>query len=101
MRKYVLLNIKEQFLDSFNNGDADMFFALWEDYSMTNDNHKTLEILCSVYFAIYPLLYNHPEKLDMSMDRFKEFLERRGEWAQEPEFLQYYALPYLPGIQKN
>jgi len=30
------------------------------------------------------------------MDRFKKFLELRGEWAQEPEFLQYYALPYLP-----
>ena len=34
------------------------------------------------------------------MDRFKTFLERRGEWAQEPEFLQYYALPYLPGLLK-
>jgi hypothetical protein len=101
MKKYYCFNIQEQFLDAFNNGDAEMFFALWEDYSLTSDNHKTLEILCSVYFAIYPLLYNYPEKLEISMDRFKAFLERRGEWAQEPEFLQYYALPYLPGIDKT
>jgi LisH domain-containing protein ARMC9 len=30
------------------------------------------------------------------MEQFKLFLEQHREWAQEPEFLQYYALPYLP-----
>lgn len=74
-----------------------MFFALWEDYaSSLQGDKKNLEILVSVYFAIYPILYDKPTLLEASMDRFKKFLELRGEWAQEPEFLQYYALPYLP-----
>jgi hypothetical protein len=74
-----------------------MFFALWEDHAASiHGDHKTLEILCSVYFAIYPILANQPSMLEHSMDRFKKFLEKHGEWAQEPEFLQYYALPYLP-----
>src|SRR5688572_14328366 len=84
-------------MDAFNEGDADMFFALWEDHATTiKGDKKTLEILVSVYFAIYPTLTQQPDLLEDSMDRFKKFLEHRGEWAQEPEFLQYYALPYLP-----
>lgn len=74
-----------------------MFFALWEEHaSSIRGDQKTLEILCSVYFAIHPILSNQPELLGQSMDRFKQFLSKHGEWAQEPEFLQYYALPYLP-----
>jgi hypothetical protein len=84
-------------MDAFHNGDAEMFFALWEDYaSSLRGDKKNLEILVSVYFAIFPILSNQPSQLEVSMDRFKKFLEQRGEWAQEPEFLQYYALPYLP-----
>lgn len=84
-------------MNAFNNGDAEMFFALWEDYaSSLHGDKKNLEILVSVYFAIFPILSNQPLMLEASMDRFKKFLEQRGGWAQEPEFLQYYALPYLP-----
>ena len=84
-------------MDAFHAGDAEMFFALWEDYETSlKGDKKNLEILASVYFAIYPILHNKPALLESSMDRFKKFLELRGEWAQEPEFLQYYALPYLP-----
>lgn len=86
-------------MDAFNEGDAEMFFALWEDHASSSKlqgDKKTLEILTSVYFAIFPILSNQLDLLEPSMDRFKKFLEQRGEWAQEPEFLQYYALPYLP-----
>jgi hypothetical protein len=37
-----------------------------------------------------------PARKDKAMEQFKKFLELHREWAQEPEFLQYYALPYLP-----
>ncbi|KAJ3354461.1 LisH domain-containing protein armc9 [Kappamyces sp. JEL0680] len=97
-KKYDLVsNRQDQFMDAFNDGDAEMFFALWEDHASSfRGDAKNLEILVSVYFAIYPILSQQPGLTEVSMDRFKKFLEQRGEWAQEPEFLQYYALPYLP-----
>ncbi|KAI8895879.1 hypothetical protein BC833DRAFT_599755 [Globomyces pollinis-pini] len=91
---------KIQFLKSFEDGDGDMFFALWEDHiesNLSDNEEKNIEILLSVYFAIYPILFDQPVKLEKSMDKFKKFLELRGgEWSTEPQFLQYYALPYLP-----
>jgi hypothetical protein len=74
-----------------------MFFALWQDHLNNSiPKKKQLEISLAVYFAIYPLLTNQDSKKIHAMENFKKFLESKREWAQEPDFLQYYALPYLP-----
>jgi hypothetical protein len=46
-------------MDAFHTGDCDMFFALWQDHVQVSPlERKNLEILLSVYFAIYPILEN-------------------------------------------
>lgn len=50
----------------------------------------------AVYFAIYPILTGKLHLLDVSMSRFKEYLQTSEFARGEPDFLQYYALPYLP-----
>jgi hypothetical protein len=91
-------------MNSFEIGDGLMFFALWEDHiPAVIPKRKNLEILLAVYFAIHPILHNQVyfnfiqvERLPGTMAQFKKFLEDRRDWAQVPEFLQFYALPYLP-----
>ncbi|KAJ3275665.1 LisH domain-containing protein armc9 [Terramyces sp. JEL0728] len=91
-------NVKGQVLSAFEKGDSDMFFALWDDHVKPKlAVQNPLELLSSVYFAIYPILNNDELNIEVSMNKFKVFLHTRGgDWAGQPDLLQYYALPYLP-----
>nr|KAJ3422467.1 LisH domain-containing protein armc9 [Polyrhizophydium stewartii] len=92
----------------------DLFFALWdgqfpERVRQADPGMQRLEFMLSVYFAVYPLLSSvaHPQtmqsyKLESTMDAFKKFLETRGaELCKTSQFLQYYALPYVPDPRQH
>ncbi|KAJ3314554.1 LisH domain-containing protein armc9 [Boothiomyces sp. JEL0838] len=95
----IIKNIYEaQLLSAFEKGDSDMFFALWDDHIRPKlAVPNPLELLSSVYFAIFPIRNNDESQTEISMNKFKVFLQTRGgDWAGQPDYLQYYALPYLP-----
>jgi hypothetical protein len=68
---------------------------------------QKIEFYLNIYFAICPLLKRRHGRgplpadlqraLSASMAGFRTFLETRGaELSRTPEFLPYYALPYVP-----
>ncbi|KAI8927019.1 hypothetical protein BC831DRAFT_454204 [Entophlyctis helioformis] len=62
---------------------------------------QRLEFTVSVYFAVYPLIPN-VSRPSTTMDAFKRFLETRGaELSKSPQFLQFYALPYVPDPRQH
>ncbi len=69
---------------------------------------QKIEFYLNIYFAISPLLKRRQKgrgppptdlqrAVEVSMAGFRTFLETRGaELSRTPEFLPYYALPYVP-----
>ena len=54
-------NATQRFMSAANQGDRDLFFALWDDRfpleSRESDKSlQKIEFLMNVYFAVYPLL---------------------------------------------
>ncbi|KAJ3021459.1 LisH domain-containing protein armc9 [Thoreauomyces humboldtii] len=102
------LELKSKFIKAFRTGDRSAFFALWDEYfprpmRSTDALFQKLEFLASIYFAVFPV---HPgvdptlaksQNIVQTMEPFKQFLETRGsELCKTPQFLSYYALPYVP-----
>ncbi|KAG2428989.1 hypothetical protein HXX76_011233 [Chlamydomonas incerta] len=109
-------------LRKFDEGRRDDFFLLWQQYvpaSQLGFDFETQkrEFYLQVYFAIYPVLPSSSvlvvvpgpasrlsahtsssrHELALRMKVFKSYLEGRGAGlAHTPEFLPYYALPYVP-----
>lgn len=58
-----------------------------------------------VYFSIFPIHPNNPNagdlnKLSSELKQFKVFLETKGaQLSKTPEFLCFYALPFINNIQ--
>eukprot|EP00002_Diphylleia_rotans_P034673 TRINITY_DN7479_c0_g2_i1.p1 TRINITY_DN7479_c0_g2~~TRINITY_DN7479_c0_g2_i1.p1 ORF type:complete len:302 (-),score=70.87 TRINITY_DN7479_c0_g2_i1:86-991(-) len=97
--------VKERFLLSIDEGNHTLFNELWLNYILEkkqqDQNGLKLEFYANIYFAVFPI---HPasqglkiESLAASKNRFKMYLESRGDaLAKYTEFLPYYALPFVP-----
>eukprot|EP00128_Syssomonas_multiformis_P007215 Colp12_sorted_trinity150504_noHs@19105 len=100
------IQIQNEFLGAFDDGDVVSFFTLWDQYIPPHIRHdantQKLEFNLNIYFAIYPLHHAQAKnpmktKLEDSMKGFKTFLETRGaELSKTTEFLSFYALPFIP-----
>ena len=100
----------EELMNSFDHGNRVEFFSLWNRVIsvMGPENLEylqKLEFYLMVYFAIFPI---HPlnsnrgdaELLNKEMQIFKTFIESQGpQLSKTPEFLAFYALPYIKDIQ--
>ncbi|KAI9003707.1 hypothetical protein BC832DRAFT_88588 [Gaertneriomyces semiglobifer] len=98
---------ESRFMNAFLTGNRKAFFQAWDESLGGNTSHdlefKKMDFLINIYFAVFPV---HPAvdetaaktlNLSSTMQAFKLFLETSGaELAAQPEFLPYYALPYLP-----
>ncbi|KAL7748972.1 hypothetical protein RI367_005620 [Sorochytrium milnesiophthora] len=90
----------------WTNGERDAFFELYEHYVpeivRASEEALRLEFYENIYFAVHhmhPATQSPTKGRDKaaSMEAFKRFLETRGaQLSKTPEFLPFYALPYLP-----
>ena len=104
-------NLKERMLKALDRGDRGEVFKLWENFvpplvRRSDREAQKLEFYLNVFFAIFPLHPSNaspdPAGLSASMALFKAFLEADGSYlASTPEFLAYYALPYVPEISAH
>jgi len=66
---------------------------------------QKLEFYLMVYFSIYPIHATNPakgdlDKLNNEMQKFKTYIETQGaRLSKTPEFLSFYALPYIKDLQ--
>eukprot|EP01028_Stygiella_incarcerata_P012156 TRINITY_DN731_c0_g1_i1.p1 TRINITY_DN731_c0_g1~~TRINITY_DN731_c0_g1_i1.p1 ORF type:complete len:985 (-),score=325.54 TRINITY_DN731_c0_g1_i1:253-3099(-) len=97
--------IKNDLMEAFDKGDQSLFFTIWEESipvktRMESSESQKLLFYSEIYFAIYPFLIGN-ETLDLDdvparFRHFKGFLESHGSaLIQTPEFLPYYALPWV------
>ncbi|KAI8816691.1 uncharacterized protein EV422DRAFT_544511, partial [Fimicolochytrium jonesii] len=101
------------FLDAFHKGERSPFFKLWDDcfpssWRLSDPVYGKLEFLVNIYFAVWPLFQTEGDAqtrlqgLSQTMEPFKKFLETRGsELSKTPQFLSYYALPYIPDPREH
>ncbi|XP_034439184.1 lisH domain-containing protein ARMC9 isoform X2 [Hippoglossus hippoglossus] len=98
--------IQKDLLCSFDDGDQQVFFALWtenipSEVKDTDAEALRLEFYLNIHFSIYPLR-THPLQHDRAefekrISLLRKYLETRGAaLSQAAEFLPYYALPYVP-----
>lgn len=103
--------LRERMIKSFERGERAEVFKLWENFvpplvRRSDRDAQKLEFYLNIYFAIFPLhpVNPRPNPLDMasSMAAFKSFLETdSSQLATSPEFLAYYAMPYVPEIREH
>lgn len=93
-------------------GNKEDFFKQWNriipnHIKLREGQVEKTEFYIQVYFAIYPLLYknsftNNNTTLKQSMAEFKQYLEQKqNDLSKHNEFLEYYALPYIPNPQTH
>ena len=94
----------------FYQGDKDEFFEIWN--SLISNSHKEkpietqkLEFYLMVYFAVFPIHPMNPKgpdlaRLEREIKNFKHFIENEGsQISKTPEFLAYYALPFVKDLE--
>ena len=104
-------HVKSRMLKALDQGDRDEFLKLWENFvpplvRRTDRSAQKLEFYLHIFFAIYPLHPSNPKPqpaaIPETMQAFKYYLETEGaSLAVTPEFLAYYAMPYVPEISKH
>ena len=103
--------LRERMMKALERGDRGEAFKLWDNFvpplvRRSDRDAQKLEFYLNVYFAIYPLhpvnASPEPAGIGPSMAAFKAFLETDGSHlATTPEFLAYYAMPYVPEIREH
>jgi|EP00945_MAST-04E_sp_MAST-4E-sp1_P003909 LisH domain-containing protein ARMC9 len=112
--------LRREMMQAYDNGKFERFFTLWdkhvpEDVRNENDIAKKLEFYLHIHFAVAPFRVSFLKKLAQqggakkaaglaasAMLSFRKFLETRGQaLSQTPEFLSYYALPYVPNPSEH
>ena len=102
-------------INYFENGNKHKFMEQWKriipnNLKLTETTLFKLDFNIEIYFAIYPILkpnasFNDSriqKNMKQNMEEFKSFLEQnQTEQFKTPEFLSYYALPYIPDPRKN
>ena len=84
---------------------------MWENFvpplvRRSDRSAQKLEFYLQIWFAIYAAHPSNPSPqpaaLTQSMLEFKRYLETDGAaLAVTPEFLAYYAMPYVPEISRH
>jgi hypothetical protein len=104
--------VKDRMLRALDAGEREEVLRLWDNFvppvlRRTDKNAQKLEFYLNIFFAIFPLHPTNPKGaqpagLTNSMRIFKEYLETDGAaLAVTPEFLAYYAMPYVPEIARH
>ena len=103
--------VKERMLRALDRGERDEVLKLWDNFvpplvRRSDKNAQKLEFYLNIFFAIFPLHMTNPapkpSELSTTMRMFKDFLETDGAaLAVTPEFLAYYAMPYVPEISRH
>ncbi|KAL1523500.1 hypothetical protein AB1Y20_018438 [Prymnesium parvum] len=103
--------LREKMLKAVERGERAEALKLWDNFvpplvRRTDRDAQKLEFYLHVYFAIFPLhpVNPHPDPAAtaQSMAAFKAFLETdKSQLATTPEFLAYYAMPYVPEIREH
>ena len=104
--------VKDKMLRALDNGEREEVLRLWDNFvppllRRADKNAQKLEFYLNIFFAIYPLHPSNPRgaqpaALHQSMKVFKAYLEADGaSLAVTPEFLAYYAMPYVPEISRH
>ena len=103
--------VKERMLRALDRGDRDEVLRLWENFvpplvRKSDRNAQKLEFYLNIFFAIFPLHPSNsapqPSNLAAAMRAFRAYLESDGAaLAVTPEFLAYYAMPYVPEISRH
>jgi hypothetical protein len=103
--------VKERMLRALDRGEREEVLRLWENFvppllRRSDRNAQKLEFYLNIFFAIYPLHPTNPSPqpaaLAGTMRAFKAYLEADGAaLAVTPEFLAYYAMPYVPEIARH
>uniref|UniRef100_A0A4W3HZC9 LisH domain-containing protein ARMC9 n=1 Tax=Callorhinchus milii TaxID=7868 RepID=A0A4W3HZC9_CALMI len=101
-----ILIVQDNILTAFEDGSRKVFFELWEEHipQQIRDSQpltQKLEFYLQIHFTIFPLKNSvgNPDKADTDerIFHFKKYLETRGATlSQTPEFLPFYALPFVP-----
>jgi len=103
-----IAEVQNRFLISFNEGDRESFFELWDTQFTETIRHsdpvyQKLEFTFSIYFALFPI-HKHVSPIaqkkytfDEAMATLKTYLSTRGsDLCKTTQFLSFYALPYVP-----
>jgi|EP00505_MAST-04D_sp_SCG-Rhode-Island_P004604 LisH domain-containing protein ARMC9 len=112
--------LRREMMTAYDNGLYDRFFVLWEkhvpeDVRDENDIAKKLEFYLHIHFAVNPFRTSFLRKLAneggakkaagmaaSAMLSFRKYLDTRGQaLSQTPEFLSFYALPYVPNPSEH
>ena len=104
--------VKDRMLRALDAGEREEVLRLWDNFvppvlRRSDRNAQKLEFYLNIFFAIFPQHPTNPKPtgpngLVASMRGFKEYLETDGAaLAVTPEFLAYYAMPYVPEIAKH
>ena len=104
--------VKDRMLRALDAGEREEVLRLWDNFvppllRRSDKNAQKLEFYLNIFFAIFPLHPTNPKgpqpgALTASMRVFKEYLETDGAaLAVTPEFLAYYAMPYVPEISRH
>ena len=118
---YTFLNNDKSLYDSslllnyFESGNKQKFMDQWKriipnNLKLTEPTLFKLDFNIQIYFSIFPILKPNAnindiriqKNLKQNMEEFKLYLEQNNtEQFKSPEFLSYYALPYIPDPRKN
>ena len=118
---YTFLNNDKSLYDSslllnyFESGNKQKFMDQWKriipnNLKLTEPTLFKLDFNIQIYFSIFPILKLNAnindiriqKNLKQNMEEFKLYLEQNNtEQFKSPEFLSYYALPYIPDPRKN
>ena len=112
--------LRRDMISAYDEGLYERFFVLWakhvpEDVRDNNEVAQKLEFYLNIHFAVAPFRTSFLRKLAQrggakkaagmaasAMLSFRKFLETRGQsLSQTPEFLSYYALPYVPNPSEH
>uniref|UniRef100_A0A4W3I0A0 LisH domain-containing protein ARMC9 n=1 Tax=Callorhinchus milii TaxID=7868 RepID=A0A4W3I0A0_CALMI len=106
LENILISTMLDNILTAFEDGSRKVFFELWEEHipQQIRDSQpltQKLEFYLQIHFTIFPLKNSvgNPDKADTDerIFHFKKYLETRGATlSQTPEFLPFYALPFVP-----
>ena len=96
-------------LDSFDRGERDEFFHLWNNNVMITAREGKLglrlDFQTNLHFAVVPIRLNHAtdsSEVIHAKEIFKNYLnERSSQLALDDDMFPFYALPYLKEVRSH
>ncbi|OAF68321.1 hypothetical protein A3Q56_03935 [Intoshia linei] len=101
-------NLLNELLNAFDTGNEDLFFEIWSKFienfsvNINMEDAHVVEFYMRIYFSVVPIIFNNIKELKNSMDRLFDYFTHDGRhFSQKSQFVQYYALPYVPQIDTH